>query len=271
LISRAVGNIDGYAHFFERPPARKARLGKFDITTERVIDSRSPSNSSGSRADGIDFACENELLDLFFHLIVQLVAVVPEKFDSVIFVRIMRGGEDDAGVGAKRPRDVRDARRRQRPDDENIDPERGDSRDERVLEHVTGKTGVFAKHYFGTRALWVLAWIELSENVRGGAAQFQRCLGRDRFDIGDPADTVRSEDFPMLGHGLTETREEQFVKGKLSPKIDVRARKEDRHLACLAGGLPKFLLRVTPSRTLNVPCSLVSQWLPPTFWPDSFR
>ena len=144
---------------------------------------------------------------MFFHLIVQLVAVVPEKFDSVIFVRIMRGGEDDAGIGAKRPRDVSNARSRQRPDDKNIDPERRDSSDELVFEHVTGKTGVFAEHNFGTRALWVLAWIELSENVRGGATQLQRCFGRDRFDIGNTADAVRPEDFLMLGHGLIETLE----------------------------------------------------------------
>jgi len=119
----------------------------------------------------------------------------------------MRGREDYAGIGAKRPRDVSNARRRQRPNDENVDPERGDPGDKCVFKHVTGKTGVFAKHNFGTRPLRVLARIQLSENVCGGAAQFQRCLGRNRLHIGDPADAVRSENFLVLGHGLIETLE----------------------------------------------------------------
>jgi hypothetical protein len=58
-------------------------------SAERVIDARGAADFSGGRSDGIDFASENELLDLLFHLIVELVAIVPEKFNAVIFVRIM--------------------------------------------------------------------------------------------------------------------------------------------------------------------------------------
>jgi hypothetical protein len=43
--------------------------------------------------------------------------------------------------------------------------------------------------------------------MRGGATQFQRCLGRDRFDVGNAADTVSAENFLLLGHGLIETLE----------------------------------------------------------------
>ena len=89
LIGSAVRHIDGDAHFVQRHAARKARLGKFDIATKRVIDARGTSDFSSSRPDGIDFASENELLDLLLHLIVELVAIVPEKFNAVIFVGIM--------------------------------------------------------------------------------------------------------------------------------------------------------------------------------------
>src|SRR5260370_37306224 len=105
----------------------------------------------------MDCSGENEVLDLLFHLIVELVASVPEKFDAVVFVWVMRSGENDAGIGAERARDVGNARSRQRTNDENIDAEGRDSGHERVLEHVTRKPGVFPKDNFGTGSLWVFA------------------------------------------------------------------------------------------------------------------
>ena len=119
----------------------------------------------------------------------------------------MRSGENDAGIGTQRSRDVSHTGRRQRTDDENIYPERGDSGDERVFEHVPRKTRVLAKDDFGTCPLRVLARIQLSENVCGGATQFQRCLRRDRLRIGNAADAVSSENFLLLGHGVIETLE----------------------------------------------------------------
>ena len=92
-----------------------------------------------------------------FHLIIQFVAIVPEKFDPIIFVGVMRSGKNDTGIGAQRARDVSNARCRERTDNENIDAEGRDSGHERVLEHVTRKSRVFPEHNFGTRAPWVLA------------------------------------------------------------------------------------------------------------------
>ena len=155
----------------------------------------------GGRANRIDLAGENELLDFLFDLIVEFVAVVPEKFDAVVFVGIVRGGENDAGIGAERARDVSDARRGQRPDDENIDTERSDAGDERVLEHVTGKARVFAENDLRPRAFRNGARIQLRENVGGGPAQFQRGLGRDRLNVGDAADAIRAEDSFLPAHG----------------------------------------------------------------------
>src|ERR1700730_4089519 len=133
FVGGAVSHIDRYAHFLERHPTRKARLGKFDIAAKRVVDARGAPDFSGGWANRINLAGENELLDFLFDLIVELVAVVPEKFDAVVFVGIMGGGKNDAGIGPERAGDVSHARRRQRPDDENIDAERSDAGDERVL------------------------------------------------------------------------------------------------------------------------------------------
>jgi hypothetical protein len=41
----------------------------------------------------------------------------------------------------------------------------------------------------------------------GGAAELQGCFGRDRFNVGNTADAIRSENFLLLGHGLIEPLE----------------------------------------------------------------
>jgi len=215
FISGAVCHIDSDAHFFERHPSRKARLGKFYITAECVIDARGTPDFVSGWPDGINLARENELLDFFLHLIVQLVAVVPEKFDAVVFVGIVRGGENDAGIGAKRAGDVSHTGRRQWPDDENIDTERCDSCHQRVLKHVTRKARVLAEHNFWARARWGPARIQFRENERRRAAEFQRSFRRDRLDVRDAANAISTENFLLLGHGLIETLEWQFVNGKL--------------------------------------------------------
>ena len=51
--------------------------------------------------------------------------------------------------------------------------------------------------------------------MRSGAAELQRGLGRDWFDVRDPADAIGAENLARLFHGLTETRRRQFVNGKV--------------------------------------------------------
>src|SRR5207247_9597467 len=161
FVGGAVRHIDSDAHLLERHTARETRFGKFNVTAKGVINPRGAPDVSGSRPNGIDFSGKNKLLDLFFYMIVQLVAVVPEKFDAIIFVRIVRSGENDAGIGTQRSRDVSHTGRRQRTDDENIYPERGDSGDERVFEHVLRKTRVLVKDDFRKGPLRVIARVTL--------------------------------------------------------------------------------------------------------------
>ena len=132
---------------------------------------------------------------------------MPEEFDAVVFVGIVRSGKNDAGIGAQRARDVGDTGRRQRTDDKNIDTERSDPGDERILKHVTGKARVFAQHNFGARTFRNGARIQLRENMRGGAAEFQRSLSGDWLDIGDAADAVSAENSFCLRHVIMETLE----------------------------------------------------------------
>ena len=216
FVGGAICDIDSRRAFLRATFRGKTRLGEFHVAAERVIDARGASDFVRGRPNRIDLAAENELLDFFLDLIVELVAIVPEKFDAVILVGIMRSGENDAGIGAQRPRDVSHTRRRQRSDDENIDTERSDSGHERVFQHVTGKTRVFSEHDFRTRAVRRSARIQLCEHMRGGAAKFQRGFRRDRLDVRDAAHAIRSKNFLLLGHGLIETLKARFVNGKLS-------------------------------------------------------
>ena len=153
FVSGAVRHVHRHPHFLQRHSARKTRLGKLDVTAKRVIDSAGPSDLSRGRPDRIDLAAKDQIFDLLLDLVVELVAVVPEKFDSVIFVRIVRRGENDARVGPERSRDVSYAGSWQRPDDQNIDAERGNACDQRVLEHVTGEPRVLAENNLRPRAL----------------------------------------------------------------------------------------------------------------------
>src|SRR5207244_12431914 len=102
FLSGAVSGSAGDAPFFERHFSRKTCLREFDVTAKRVINTRGASNFSGGRPDVVDLTAENQVLDLCFDLIVEFVAVVPEKFDAVVFVRVVRGGKNNAGIGAER-------------------------------------------------------------------------------------------------------------------------------------------------------------------------
>ena len=97
--------------------------------------------------------------------------------------------------------DVGHARRRQRPDEQHVHAHRKDAGRDGVFEHVAGKPRVLADDDLVPAAAARLAF-EVFENVRGGAAQFERGLGGDGFNVGRAADAVRAEDFFGGTHGF---------------------------------------------------------------------
>ena len=101
FVGGTVRDIDRDPHFFQSHSARKTLLGKFDVTAKSVINSGGAADFARGRADRIDLAAENELLNLLLDLIIELIAVMAEKFNAVVGVRIMRGGENDPGIGAQ--------------------------------------------------------------------------------------------------------------------------------------------------------------------------
>ena len=99
----------------------------FDVAAQRIINAHGTPDVFGGGANFFHFAGEDEAFNFSFNLVVELVAVGAEKFDAVVRVRIVRGGDDDAGVRAQTARDVGDARRRQRSDKKNIHAHRKDA------------------------------------------------------------------------------------------------------------------------------------------------
>src|SRR5262249_11640321 len=142
LVRGTVRDIYRDAQLLERHFSRETRLSEFNVASQCVIDTGGTSNFPCGWPNVVDFTRENEVLDLRFNLVIEFVAVMSEKFDTVVFVRIVGSREHDAGIGAQRARDVSDARRWQRPDDKNVDTERRDPGDKRILEHVTGKSRI---------------------------------------------------------------------------------------------------------------------------------
>ena len=84
FVGGAICDVHSHSHFLERHSTWKTCLGEFDVATERIIDARGASDFAGRWPNGIDLAAENELLDSVLNLIIQLVTVVPEKFDAVV-------------------------------------------------------------------------------------------------------------------------------------------------------------------------------------------
>ena len=83
-------------------------------------------------------------LDDGFEFVGELVAVRAEDFHAVVLVRVVRGGEHDAGCGAHGLGEVGDGGRGERADHEDVHAHRNEAAGEGGFEHVAGNAGVFA-------------------------------------------------------------------------------------------------------------------------------
>ena len=201
FVGGAVGAVHHDPHAFEGHSLGERTFGVFDVSAQRVVNADGFADGLGGRADVFYIAAEDQLFDLAFDIVVQLVTIRTEEFDPVVVIRIVRGGDHDAGVGAQAARDVSHAGRGQRSDEQHIDPHRENAGGEGVFEHVAGQPGVFADDNFVPAAAARLER-DVFEDVAGGAAQSQRRLGSYRFDIGCAAHAIGAEDFFRSIHSV---------------------------------------------------------------------
>ena len=189
LIAGAVGAID---HDFESVEGERARQ-------TRLQENQSSGRSRRRCARLCRYRCrwreswparavENQFLDAALGLVIELEAFAREKLDAVVLKRIVRRRDDHAGVGAHAARQERDAGRRQRSDQPDVNAHRADARGHRGLEHVAGEARVLADQDAAMAAAWIL------ENVRERAAEPHRGFGGDRLGVGDAAHAVGAEE-----------------------------------------------------------------------------
>src|SRR5204863_7348608 len=110
-------------------------LAELDVAPARVVE---PARAAElGRADPLLLGGERGF-DLGLPRVGQLLAARGEELDAVVGERVVRGAYDHAEVEAKRARQVRDARRRQRTGEDDVDAGRGEARHERRLGHAAG-------------------------------------------------------------------------------------------------------------------------------------
>ena len=110
--------------------------------------------------------------------------------------------KDDAGVGAKRPRDIGHAGRGQRADEQHIHAQRHDAGGEGVLQHVAGEARVLADDDFAPVRGMMRVSCGGAENVGGRAAELEGGFRGDGFDVRDAAYAVGSEKASLGCHTL---------------------------------------------------------------------
>ena len=127
----------------------------------------------------------HQLFDLQLDVVGQLVAVRAEQLDAVVVVRIVRGRDHHAEVGAHRAGQHGDRRRRHRAGQQHVHADRGEAGHHRVFDHVAGEAGVLADQH-------TVAMVAVAEHQAGGLAHLERKLRRDR-GVGAATNAVGSE------------------------------------------------------------------------------
>ena len=128
---------------------------------------------------------QDHVFDLILNVVIQLEALFVEELDAVIFKCIMRRRDHDAGAGFHAADKMRDRRRRQNADLDNIAADSQDACADRVFEHIAGHSCIFANQ--NNRALHVPA-----EDV---CSRFTQMKGqfRSQFCVGHSSHSVCSE------------------------------------------------------------------------------
>ena len=130
-------------------------------------------------------------LDLGLDRVVELDAAAGEELDAVVGHRVVGGGEHHAEVGAERAGEVGDARRGQHPEQQDVDPRRGQAGDDGRLEELSGDARVPADD--GERAV-ALELAPVGQDTGGSNGKVQGQLS-GQMTVGQAPDPVRAEEF----------------------------------------------------------------------------
>ncbi len=141
LVCSTMGAIDDQLEPGEVGTGRHAALAELDVATGRIVDPRCLAqlcrlDHSHRRID--------QLLDHQLDLVGKLGSATGKELDAVVVMGIMRGADDDAGLGMEGTRQVSNRWRRHRPQQQHIGARSRQPRLQRRLEHVARNSGVLA-------------------------------------------------------------------------------------------------------------------------------
>ncbi len=136
LVGSAVGAVDHHLQALEAHALGEARLHELDVATRRVVDALGAAELGRSGQALRKIVVGEAGLDFRLNLVVELEAVGTEQLDAVVLIRIVRGGDHDAEIGAHRARQHADRRRRHRPSSITSHAHRKEAGAECRLQHV---------------------------------------------------------------------------------------------------------------------------------------
>ena len=170
-------------------------FGELDVAAAGVVDAVGLADLRGRQRRGFGFVAHDVALDEGFEVVGELVAVRAEDFHAVVLVRIVGGGDHDAGDGSHRFRQVGDGGRGHGADEVNVHSHGNEAAGDGGFQHVAGNAGVLADEHA------VAAGAVGAEDVGDGLAHAQGDLGGDREFVHAAADAVGSKKF----HGVFQS------------------------------------------------------------------
>ncbi|MNV05499.1 hypothetical protein D3C71_958400 [compost metagenome] len=123
--------------------------------------------------------------------IVELLAIGGEELDAVVVMRVVRGTDDDAGIGAQGAGQEGHRRGRHRAEQLHIHAAGDQAGFQRRFEHVAGDARVLADHHH--RAVPGTVAVALAQHPAQCIAQAQHEVGRDHALADPTADAVGAE------------------------------------------------------------------------------
>ncbi len=187
LVGRAIGAIDDDAQAFDREMARQGPLGELDVARMHALDALGAADGRRLGEAAAQIAVDQRL-DLALDRIRQLVPIGAEQLDAVILVRIVRGRDHHAKIGAHGAGEHGDGRRRHRAEQQHVDAHGGEARLQRRLDHVARQPRILADHN-------AMAMLAIAEGEARRLPDLERELGRDRL-VGHAAHPIGAEILP---------------------------------------------------------------------------
>ena len=136
-----MGAIDDDLQPGEVGTARHTALTEFDIAPGGIVDSRDL-----AQLLGLDHRHRliKQLFDHQLNFVRQLGALPGEELDAVVMMGIVRGTDNDSGLGMESTGQVGNCWRRHRAEQHHIRAGRGQTSLQGRLEHITGDARVLA-------------------------------------------------------------------------------------------------------------------------------